>query len=638
MVSRFRAGAIKRIWRVVALLAVLGLFLDVGVPSVGALPRPSVITANPYSAQYGPPNCTWYAWQRLHDVEGIDFQFAPNADQWAIQAAQPQAFWSEHTNSYIQAQINATPAPGDIMVLPIASAYAHPYHVAYVEAGLDANGNFLVTQQSYGDTNSSHANAKPYPWVFPSNLNLQAVQAAEQGQARFIHFPSVTVPPQPVDGATTISESANQTVQPNQPFSLSFTERNTGTTMWSDSGGYQLTCLLNCMSASNVGPGGNTVAPGQQWKFVLALTAPPSIGNFMTVWTMEHSGLQIGDGPAFVAISVKILPGGVWISPVDGQTVGDVLHLAAHAYPTHSGDPLIDHVNFTIGWQGISSWKVACKVSPPATGDTYSCDANFKQLGAPYGQVQVSFDVYDQAGNVNLAPNGVHTLTYVPSPGATPTPPTPTSTPVPPTLTVSPTSFVNNFATCTYDTHGGYAANLNCSLVLKNTSATTKTLSWSATMNPPYYTISPSSGTIPPGQSVTITFYYYNSAACPGGETLTVQGTANTVQIPIACTFVVTTPDSVYFDNTHCTKNGNWTCTITLSAPAQNPITTPWVGIVQTPAAGITISPNRGTLAPGASLQVTITIASADCPGGNVFSFYVPGALPNPASDLQWSC
>jgi surface antigen len=639
MVSWWTASAIRHLFRVVTLLTILGLSLGIGAPSVGAWPHQShVITTNPYSANYGPPNCTWYAWQRLHDVEGIDFQYAPNADQWAVQATQPQAFWSERTHSYIQAQINTTPAAGDIMVLPLASAYAHPYHVAFVEAGPDTSGNFLVTQQSYGDTNSSHANAKPYPWAFPSTLNLQAVQAAEQGQARFIHFPGVTISPQPVDGAAIISQSVNQTVQPNQPFSLSFTERNTGTTTWSDSGGYQLICLLNCMSASSMGLGGNSVSPGQLWKFSLALTAPAAKGIYATVWAMEHSGIQFGDGPAFVMVSVKILPGGVWISPMDGQAVGDQLHFAAHAYPTHTSDPLIKQVNFTINWPGASSWKIACTVPPPAAGDIYSCDVNLKQLGVPFGQVQVSFDVYDQAGNVNLAPNGVHTLIYAPSPGATPTPPTQTPTAVPPTLTVSPTSFVNNFATCTYDTHGGFAANLRCSLVLKNTSATTQSLSWSATMNPPYYTISPSSGTIPPGQSVTITFGYINAAACPGGETLTIKGTANTVQIPIACTFVVTTPDAVNFDNTHCSHNGNWTCAITLTAPTQNPITTPWVGVVQTPTAGITITPNQGTLAPGASLQVTITIASADCPGGNVFSFYAPGALPNPASDLQWSC
>jgi hypothetical protein len=138
--------------------------------------------------------------------------------------------------------------------------------------------------------------------------------------------------------------------------------------------------------------------------------------------------------------SSAVLPGGMWTdpSPTDGQVVTDVIHFAAHAYPTHSGDPAIAHINFTVGSQG--SWKVACTASPPATGDIFSCDANLKDLGVPYGQIQASFDVYDQGGNVNYAPNGVHTLTYAPSPGATPVPPTPVPTPTPsPTPVATPT-------------------------------------------------------------------------------------------------------------------------------------------------------------------------------------------------------
>src|SRR6266516_221885 len=37
-----------------------------------------------------------------------------------------------------------------------------------------------------------------------------------------------------------------------------------------------------------------------------------------------------------------IKPGGAWISP-GGKTIGDVIPFAAYAYPTHSGDPAIDH-------------------------------------------------------------------------------------------------------------------------------------------------------------------------------------------------------------------------------------------------------------------------------------------------------
>ncbi len=49
-----------------------------------------------------------------------------------------------------------------------------------------------------------------------------------------------------------------------------------------------------------------------------------------------------------------VLPGGIWTdpSPIDGQVVSDVIHFAAHAYPTQSGDPAIAKVNFTVGSQG----------------------------------------------------------------------------------------------------------------------------------------------------------------------------------------------------------------------------------------------------------------------------------------------
>jgi hypothetical protein len=118
-----------------------------------------------------------------------------------------------------------------------------------------------------------------------------------------------------------------------------------------------------------------------------------------------------------------VKPGGLWITPKNGDSVTDVIHFAAQAYPTHQGDPAIFFVYFTINSNG--SWMVACSVAPPVTGNMFACDVNLKDLGVPYGQIQLSFDVYDQAGNVNYAPNGVHTLTYAPSPGTTPVPPTP---------------------------------------------------------------------------------------------------------------------------------------------------------------------------------------------------------------------
>ena len=111
-----------------------------------------------------------------------------------------------------------------------------------------------------------------------------------------------------------------------------------------------------------------------------------------------------------------IKPGGAWISP-GGKTIGDVIPFAAYAYPTHPGEPEIDHVNFTIYWQGQDprTWLIACVARTPIRNDIFACNANLRQLGAPAGKIIISFDVYDRQGNKNLAPNGEHTLIYSPT-------------------------------------------------------------------------------------------------------------------------------------------------------------------------------------------------------------------------------
>ena len=114
-----------------------------------------------------------------------------------------------------------------------------------------------------------------------------------------------------------------------------------------------------------------------------------------------------------------IKPGGSWFSP-SGNTVGDQISFAAYAYPTHAGDPAIDHVNFTIYWQGVDprKWIIACVARKPIRDDLFACTANLRKLGAPPGKIKISFDVYDRQGNKNLAPNGEHILMYSPTASA----------------------------------------------------------------------------------------------------------------------------------------------------------------------------------------------------------------------------
>jgi hypothetical protein len=129
-------------------------------------------------------------------------------------------------------------------------------------------------------------------------------------------------------------------------------------------------------------------------------------GNSATTVTIRY-------GTPAPAVTV---PGGTWISPADGSTQSGTIQAAAHAYPSKAGDPAIDHVNFTVWWPELGpksgQWKTACSVTPPTSGDEYDCAFDPGTLGAPVGQMWLSFDVYDKSGGFNRAPNGERTVTW----------------------------------------------------------------------------------------------------------------------------------------------------------------------------------------------------------------------------------
>lgn len=107
-----------------------------------------------------------------------------------------------------------------------------------------------------------------------------------------------------------------------------------------------------------------------------------------------------------------VLPGGLWISPLDGQSYRGTVHFEARAYPSAISSPSIKYVNFTAKWEG--GWRIVCTVHAPVVADLYSCNVNLGQHGAPAGSIRISFDVYDQAGTIHSAPNGEHTILYTP--------------------------------------------------------------------------------------------------------------------------------------------------------------------------------------------------------------------------------
>ena len=128
-------------------------------------------------------------------------------------------------------------------------------------------------------------------------------------------------------------------------------------------------------------------------------------------WRVLPSALLIPGQMANTTSNIK--PGGLWVSPTNGQIVRSIINFAAKAYPTNPGDPPINHVNFTMNWKG-GGWRIACTTYPPVIEDLFTCTANLTTFSAPPGTIQISFDVYDQGGHIDFAPNGVHKVIYVP--------------------------------------------------------------------------------------------------------------------------------------------------------------------------------------------------------------------------------
>jgi surface antigen len=167
-------------------------------------------------------------------MQHIDLQFSANAGEWIDRAQQPASAWDEDTDSFVVPQVNTSPAVGDILVLPVESRYARPYHVAYV-GEVYTDGRFLVSQQSFGDY-SPGLNTSPYPYVRHGTWQLADVQQAEQNQARFLHFPTPEKEtPVPKDDAVLVHADSSVSPEMDQQFTVEITVKNSGQTIWDNS-------------------------------------------------------------------------------------------------------------------------------------------------------------------------------------------------------------------------------------------------------------------------------------------------------------------------------------------------------------------------------------------------------------------
>ena len=199
-----------------------------------------------------------------------------------------------------------------------------------------------------------------------------------------------------------------------------------------------------------------------------------------------------------------------------------------------------------------------------------------------------------------------------------------TSVPASPMLTVSPSAL--SPSDCRPDAHSW-----TCSLTFSPASGSQGELNWSANSDLPGVTFTPSSGTVAPGQSVQVT-----------------------ISVPNTPPMVVVSPTS-FAANTSCTSasDEDWTCIATLAnqsghCPASfsfrgpaNTVTVPWnctatnlSWSADSDLSDVTFTPPSGTLAPGQSVRVTISVPDVTCPATTTFSFEGPGNTVN----VPWSC
>ena len=153
----------------------------------------------------------------------------------------------------------------------------------------------------------------------------------------------------------------------------------------------------------------------------------PTVSGSAAGGYVSSNGGSAGQGPAAAT------PGGTWISPADGSQQVMTIHDGGLMNDHQFEDSFVKRVYDTAVAAGIDvlelgykadrkvftdsksgPWKTACTVPSPTSGDEYSCDFDPLDLGAPAGQLWLSFDVYDTAGGSNLSPNGERTVDWTP--------------------------------------------------------------------------------------------------------------------------------------------------------------------------------------------------------------------------------
>lgn len=198
------------------------------------------------------------------------------------------------------------------------------------------------------------------------------------------------------------------------------------------------------------------------------------------------------------------------------------------------------------------------------------------------------------------------------------------------TLVVNPSSISVPTSSCPYTAGQGWVCTVSLSLAHPGDPS----VSWTASGGVTGTTFTPASGVVTGGQPVSVTITVPDTV-CPTQASITFSGQgANTLTVPWSCAppalSAAATPSN-------CPQNpdGSYTCTDTVSEPANAQGNLVWSASASSNLPGVTFSPQTGTLSPNQSTKVTITVPANDCTNG---SFIYSEQGSNVTATVGWTC
>jgi hypothetical protein len=219
----------------------------------------------------------------------------------------------------------------------------------------------------------------------------------------------------PIDDAQFVSQTTPPaTLLPGQQASVSVTMKNTGTSTWTEAGGYFRLGSQNPQDNAIWGLGrvflapGESITPGQQKSFSFNATAPSAPGTYNFQWRMVHEmirwfGAFTPNAPVSVSGPDSQPPVVTWISPANGSTVSGVVTLAVNA----TDNVRVSKVEMYANGYRLTPTYTDCSQIPGATAildPPYRLCADTSN-GSVDGTYTLTAKAYDDAGNVgNSAP------------------------------------------------------------------------------------------------------------------------------------------------------------------------------------------------------------------------------------------